>query len=207
MNALPRRATRSRISAASLLVWASYVFLVIGILAIGYAGYVLASARAYQAIETARLERIVVPQPEVRREVSPVAVGSVLGQLEIPRIKLSVIVVQGDSSKLLRRAVGHLPATALPGEPGNVALAGHRDTFFRPLRHIQPGDDITLRTQEGDFHYRVDSTRVVPPTATEVLRSSGVPELTLITCFPFNYIGAAPDRFIVRAKEVDSPAN
>jgi sortase A len=207
MNALPRRATRRRISAASLVVWASYVFLVIGMLAIGYAGYVLASARAYQAIETARLERIVVPQPEVRREVSPVAVGSVLGQLEIPRIKLSVIVVQGDSSKLLRRAVGHLPATALPGEPGNVALAGHRDTFFRPLRHIQPGDDITLRTQEGDFHYRVDSTRVVPPTATEVLRSSGVPELTLITCFPFNYIGAAPDRFIVLAKEVDSPAN
>jgi sortase A len=207
MSLLPRPTARRRISAASILVWASYVFVLIGVLAIGYAGYVLATARAYQAIETARLERMVVPQPEVRRVVRPVAVGGVIGQLEIPRIKLDVVVVQGDSSKLLRRAVGHLPATALPGESGNVALAGHRDTFFRPLRHIRLGDDITLRTPEGNFHYRVESTRVVPPTATEVLHSSGAPELTLITCFPFNYIGAAPDRFIVRASEVSPPAN
>jgi sortase A len=207
MSLLPRRTTPRRVSAASIFVWASYVFVLIGLLAIGYAGYVLASARAYQAIETARLERIVVPQPEVRREVRPVANGGVIGQLEIPRIKLSVIVVQGDSSKLLRRAVGHLPATALPGESGNVALAGHRDTFFRPLRYVRLGDEITLRTPEGDFHYRVDSTKVVPPDATEVLRSSGAPELTLITCFPFNYIGSAPDRFIVRATEVSPPAN
>jgi sortase A len=206
MNPLRHKTSPYPTPAAFLLRAGSYLFLVIGVVALSYAGYVLASARAYQAIETSRFERAAVP-PEIPRAPRVVADGSVIGRLEIPRLGLSVIVVQGDSSKLLRRAVGHLPATALPGESGNVALAGHRDTFFRPLRRIQPGDAITLRTQDGEFQYRVESTRIVPPDATEVLQSSGVRELTLITCFPFDYIGSAPDRFVVRARELEQPAN
>lgn len=206
MNRL-RHTTRTRLSpAASLLRAAGFLFLMMGIVALSYAGYVLASARAYQALETARLERV-VSRPEIRSAPRVVTEGSVIGQIEIPRLGLAAVVVQGDSSQLLRRAVGHLPATALPGESGNVALAGHRDTFFRPLRRIQLGDAITLRTPDSEFHYRVESTRVVPPDATEVLQSSGAHELTLITCFPFSYIGSAPDRFIVRATEVPPPAN
>jgi sortase A len=187
-------------------MWASYLFLLIGVAALGYAGYVLASARAYQAIETSRFERA-VSRPEIRREPRVITDGGVIGQIDIPRLGLTAIVVQGDSSKVLRRAVGHVPETALPGESGNVALAGHRDSLFRPLRRIQLGDAIMLRTPDGEFHYRVEFTRVVPPDAIDVLQSSGVHELTLITCFPFDYIGAAPNRFVVRARELERPAN
>jgi sortase A len=114
------------------------------------------------------------------------------------------MVVQGDSPSILQRAVGHLPGTALPGEAGNVALAGHRDTFFRPLRDIRSGDAITFKTLDGAFRYHVESTTVVPPSDVSSLRSLGGRTLTLITCFPFYYVGAAPDRFIVRAREVET---
>jgi sortase A len=97
--------------------------------------------------------------------------------------------------------VGHLAETALPGEMGNVVLAGHRDTFFRPLKGVQVGDAITLKTRDGDVTYEVESTRVVPPTDLSVLDSTGERTLTLITCFPFSYVGSAPNRFIVRARE------
>ena len=109
------------------------------------------------------------------------------------------MVVQGDSAAILRLAVGHLADTALPGESGNVVLAGHRDTFFRPLKRVQVGDVITLKTRGGAFTYRVESTSVVPPTDVQVIRPTGRRTLTLITCFPFAYIGSAPNRFIVRA--------
>jgi sortase A len=93
----------------------------------------------------------------------------------------------------------------VPGEWGNVAIAGHRDTFFRPLRHIRPGDVITLRTSGGEsFQYRVEWTNVVLPTDTQVLIPGNKRELTLITCFPFEYVGPAPNRFVVRAFEVAS---
>ena len=111
------------------------------------------------------------------------------------------MVAQGDSAAILRRAVGHLANTALPGELGNVVLAGHRDTFFRALEGVRAGDVITVRTPSRDFQYLVESTAVVPPTDVQVLEPTGGRTLTLITCFPFYYLGAAPDRFIVRARE------
>jgi sortase A len=103
----------------------------------------------------------------------------------------------------LRRAVGHLSKSALPGEWGNVALAGHRDTFFRSLRDIRLGDEIRFKTRERSFEYRVDSIEVVAPTDIRVLESSTGHDLTLLTCFPFHYVGPAPKRLIVRAREVD----
>jgi len=130
--------------------------------------------------------------------------GGVIGEMEVPRLGLKVMVVQGDSPSILQRAVGHLPGTALPGDAGNVALAGHRDTFFRPLKDILPGDGITLKTPEGNFQYRVESTAVVPPTDVRVIQASGGRILTLITCFPFYYVGSAPDRFIVRARQIET---
>jgi sortase A len=115
--------------------------------------------------------------------------------------------VQGDAANILQHAVGHLAETALPGESGNVVLAAHRDTFFRPLKRIRVGDIITLRTVKGDFEYWVESTAVVSPDAIEVLRPTDGRTLTLITCFPFSFVGPAPNRFIVRAraKELDRP--
>ncbi|MGB8474763.1 MAG: class D sortase [Candidatus Acidiferrum sp.] len=183
---------------ASAVRVAYYFFLTIGILALAYTGYVVVYAHTYQTIEQSKFENA---RP---REVPHLLVqGGVIGEIQVPRLGLKAIVVQGDSHTLLQRAVGHIPETALPGELGNVALAGHRDTFFRPLRHIRVGDAIAFKTHDGSFHYQVESTAVVPPTAVEVLNTSIGRTLTLITCFPFNYIGPAPKRFVVRAREVE----
>ena len=128
------------------------------------------------------------------------ATGAVVGRVEIPRVGVSAIVREGDDVKTLRRAVGHVPGTALPGEIGNAALAGHRDTFFRGLRDIRTGDHILLTTPGGNARYIVRSTRVVDPVEVSVLAPTRKSTLTLVTCYPFNYIGAAPRRFIVRAE-------
>ncbi|MGB9403318.1 MAG: class D sortase, partial [Candidatus Acidiferrales bacterium] len=186
MNARGSIARWRRNSRAPFLRAAYYFFLTGGILGLGYATYVVVDAEAYQTVEELRL-------PHMRPPPGPhvLAEGDVIGEMEIPRLDLKAIVVQGDSPKILRRAVGHLHETPLPGESGNVALAGHRDGFFRPLRNIQPGDAITIKTLDGEFEYRVESTEVVMPSDVQVLQSSGENTLTLVTCFPFYYIGAA----------------
>lgn len=190
--------TSARRFAVRILRYLSYSFLLAGVAAVSYAGYILADAGRYQAIELRKLGH---SAPLIEPHL--LTLGEVMGQIEIPSLPLSAVIVQGDSPKLLRRAVGHLVGTPMPGEWGNVALAGHRDTFFRPLRHIHPGDVAALRTfREETFQYRVESTSVVSPTDIEVLKPSNGRELTLITCFPFDYIGPAPNRFIVRAFEV-----
>ncbi len=189
-----------RRTSALTLRGAFYFFLAAGILALGYAGYVVADAHTYQAVEKSKFESVDRSQvPQVVRA------GDVIGELEIPSLGLDAIFVQGDSPRILRRAVGHVSETALPGEEGNVVLTAHRDTFFRPLRKIRPGDAITLKTGSGDFQYQVESTAVVRASDVQVLQASGGRTLTLITCFPFYYVGSAPDRFIVRAREVESP--
>jgi sortase A len=184
-----------------MLNWVSYCFLLTGVVALTYVAYILVSARYYEAIEMGKLEDAVV-QPGGGFGPRVVAEGDVIGQIQVARLGLSAIVVQGDSDYVLRRAVGHVPETALPGQTGNIALAGHRDTIFRPLRDIEVGDVVTLKTPFGNREYRVDSTEIVPPTDVDVLQSKGDNELTLITCFPFHYIGHAPNRFIVHAREV-----
>jgi len=183
---------------------AGRVLLAAGLLALAYAAYVVVDARSFQAVEQQRLDRArrqAAAMPATRTAASAPVDGGSIGELVIPRLGLAVIVVQGDSAKILRRAVGHLPGTALPGESGNVVLAGHRDTFFRPLRNVRAGDVITLKTRDGDFEYLVESTAVVTPSDVKVLQPTGGRTLTLITCFPFFYLGPAPDRFVVRARE------
>lgn len=181
---------------------AYYVFLAVGIGALGYAGYAELDTYTFQAVEKAKMEAFSVPAEPGPVVATPVAEGGVIGEIEVARAGLKAIVVQGDSTKLLRRAVGHLPATALPGEAGNVVLAGHRDGLFRPLREVLPGDTITLRTSAREFRYQVEWTAVVPPTAVRVIQPTSERALTLVTCFPFYYVGAAPERFVVRAREV-----
>jgi sortase A len=181
---------------------AHYLFLTVGILALGYAGYAVLDRYWYQHIELLKLENPSTPAQPREVEPLPIADGGVIGEIEVSRLGLKAIVVQGDSENLLRRAIGHLPQTALPGRPGNVALAGHRDGLFRPLRNVRPGDVITLRTPEREFQYEVQWTAIVPPTAVNVVEPTSEPALTLVTCFPFYYVGAAPERFIVRARSV-----
>jgi sortase A len=131
--------------------------------------------------------------------------ASILGELAIPRIGLSIMVAEGDSAAILRRAAGHLKSSAMPGENGNIAIAAHRDTFFRSLHDIHKDDIITLTTVTETYRYRVDLIEVVEPENTAVLEDSDGPTLTLITCYPFYYVGPAPRRFIVKARQI-SPA-
>jgi sortase A len=186
---------------------ACYLFLTGGVGGLVYAGYVLVDAHVYQEHEQRLFEASRVPNlspnGSENEKSLPVVEGGVIGEMEVPRLGLKVIVVQGDSPKILRRAVGHIRETPLPGESGNVALTGHRDSFFRPLRNIQAGDAITFKTADAEFQYQVESTAVVPPSDVSVLQPSSERTLTLITCFPFYYVGAAPNRFIVRARQLE----
>lgn len=184
---------------------AYYLLLILGLAALGNAGYRVLDAHRYQTVEKARFDAVVappIPDRPVRMKPQAIASGNVIGEIAMPRVGLKAIVVQGDSTELLNRAVGHLPDSALPGEMGNVALAAHRDGLFRPLRGVLPGDVITLRTTGGEFQYEVVWTAVVPPTAVGVIQPTSERALTLITCYPFYYVGAAPGRFVVRAREV-----
>jgi sortase A len=203
----------------SVLFWSRYFFLAAGLLALGYVGYALVDASLYQAYQTWRFEQALksvkpaigsveqlqqppLPAPveaDRARVESAAPKGSSLGQIEISSIGLTAMIEEGNDRRTLRRAVGHLPGTALPGQPGNVVIAGHRDTFFRPLRNIHTGDEIILKTLNGSYRYRVDLTEVVAPQDTDVLDNSNEAILTLVTCYPFYFVGPAPQRFIVRA--------
>lgn len=130
-----------------------------------------------------------------------------VGTIEIPAVGLATRVIEGSDASALRLAVGHIPGTALPGSSGNVGLAGHRDTYFRPLRKIKVGDEIRFSTIAGTFKYRVVSLRIVLPNAVEVLNNTQLPTLTLVTCYPFAFVGTAPQRLIVHAEMVFNSPN
>lgn len=129
--------------------------------------------------------------------------AGVLGRLEITRLGVSVFILEGTDQKTLQLGPGHIQNTAFPGDGGNVAIAGHRDTHFRALENVREGDAISITTSEGVFEYTVQWTKVVNPEDVYVLDPSSRSELTLVTCFPFHYIGSAPKRFIVRAVQQD----
>ena len=174
----------------------------VGLMALSYVGYVLADAQIYQAYESWRLEH------SAKRNMHALPAGLVIGKVQIPRIGLSAVVVQGDSQEVLSRAVGHIPGTALPGQSGNIVIAGHRDSFFRSLRKVHPGDRIVLETPGASYDYEVESMSVVSPTDLSVIQDSRQRQLTLITCYPFSWVGSAPNRFIVRARQIDfSPSS
>jgi len=176
------------------------------------------AATAPKTVDGARLLRDMVYAPEFvpenkgfsagrlrdyRKAPNP-ASGSVLGRLEIPSLDLSVMMVEGTNGWMLNRAVGHIEGTALPGQNGNVGIAGHRDGFFRPLKDIDRNDTITLTTLYGRFTYQVKAVKVVKPKDVKVLSSTSKPTMTLVTCYPFYYVGDAPDRYVVTAELIKS---
>jgi len=144
---------------------------------------------------------------ELRADPAPTAdaarrearTAGIVGRIESRRIELDVAVLEGLGAIPLLRGVGHDPTSALPGESGNVVLAGHRDTHFRALRDVRPGDRIDVTTADGAFRYRVDTVLVVNPDRTDLLADEGEEILTLVTCYPFYWIGPAPQRLVVRA--------
>jgi sortase A len=163
---------------------------------LGYSVFTIAESRAMQRYQTLQFDRTLALPANLRTEHA--VSGGPIGKLTIPSAGISAIVLEGTDSGTLKVAPGHIPGTALPGEGGNVAIAGHRDTFFRNLAMIRIGDSVKLTTVKGTYEYKVDATEVVDPAKTDVLQPSGSPTLTLVTCYPFYWIGPAPKRFIVR---------
>ena len=201
-----RPITGEKRTPASPVVDLSWILIAIGVGALSYVAWVagetiLFQKKEIQKLETANVTKQIKPSRSPSIHIAPQP-GSVLGRLQIRQLGLEAVVVEGDSHAILRHAVGHIPTTPLPGQFGNVALAGHRDTFFRSLRLIRPHDIITFSAQDQELEYEVESTRVVPPTDIGVLARSTRNQLTLVTCYPFNYIGAAPDRFVVVGKQI-----
>jgi sortase A len=162
-------------------------------------------ARHFQSKFNASLDRQLPrgwPESETARKESldkPRLPEEIVGRLDAPRVGLDVIVLRGTDSRTLRRGPGWLTTSAVPGASGNAVIAAHRDTHFRSLRGIHTGDALWLRTANGSFHYTVTWIAVVEPDDVAVLEPTRERALTLVTCFPFSYVGPAPRRFVVRA--------
>jgi sortase A len=182
-----------------LSVWLEWLLLGIGLGCLGVYVFETVEARRFQAQRAAEFAR-------AAQAYAPVTVrtGGLVGMLDVPRLRLTTPVIEGDDDTTLKRAVGHLPDTPLPWEDGNSAFAGHRDGLFRPLKDIQVGDEVRFRTSRDEFRYRVTGTSIVAPDDVSVLEKRSQPSLTLITCYPFYYVGNAPKRFIIHASREDA---
>lgn len=186
-----------------LIRLAQWLLFITGIVALVYVGLTLLDAKLYQAsakrslqTQTQVIEKLkAVPlKPIIRR-------GDILGRIDIPRLGMSIAILQGTTSRTLRLGAGHIESTPLPGTSGNSGIAGHRDTFFRELRNIRQNDQIQLQTTTGISSYAVDWMKIVEPSNTSILESPTTEStLTLVTCYPFELLGPAPKRFIVHAR-------
>jgi sortase A len=200
-----------------------YFFLVLAIACLGLYSYAYVERVLYQTYESREFDRTpdrragafaasndqITPIGRVgrssRKSVSSSRLPSpttLIGRVSVPRLHLSAMVREGIDRNTLQLAIGHIPATALPGQAGNVGVAGHRDTFFRGLKNLRTKDEIQFSTWNGDFKYAVESLIIVEPDNVGVLAPSSESVLTLVTCYPFSYIGTAPKRFVVRARQV-----
>lgn len=182
---------------------------VVALASIGFCSVAYGSAAIHQARQKAVLEALranAAAAPGQLRSASQtshskMANNVLLGLIEIPRLDTSSIVEEGVETSTLWKAVGHVPGTTLPGERGNAVLAAHRDTYFSGLGDLKVGDLVSFKSPTATYSYRVESTRIVEPNDSEVLRASNEPTLTLVTCYPFHYIGNAPQRYVVTARE------
>jgi sortase A len=205
--------TRPILRAAERTLFASAV-LCLGLYGAGTGEAWLFGFREQARLAAASGEGSAVPGPSPASHASPspglrhlAEAGHAWGRIEVPRLRLDALVAEGIDPATLRVAVGHVPDTAFPDEIGNVALAGHRDSFFRPLRDLTAGDVVRLTTPLGTFSYEVDSIAIVAPDRTDVIAYRAERVLTLVTCYPFTYVGRAPQRFVVRARLLQpSPA-
>lgn len=202
------RATKRRefaIQGGLFLRWIQRLLFIAGSLSIFYVVFTLLDAKCFQVAAGNALDKQITAQDQLKVGLSRAVAkeGDVLGSIEIPRLGVKVAILEGTTSQTLRLGVGHIQGTALPGEPGNIGIAGHRDTYFRALKDIRTNDEIQIQTATGLSRYEVDSLRVVDPSDTGVLAPFAGSAITLVTCYPFHFIGAAPERFIVHAQSIE----
>jgi LPXTG-site transpeptidase (sortase) family protein len=184
--------------------WISNVFLLAGVTAVSFSAGSFIAMTVWQKWQNRQFDdQRAVSQPGIQPHIQN---GEIVGRLAIPRLKVRAMVREGTGERTLSLALGHIPGTALPGQKGNIGVAGHRDTLFRALRNVAAKDEITFETPHETFVYRVETTQIVKPEEVQVLDPGPTRELTLVTCYPFEYVGSAPDRFIVKAKLISDTA-
>jgi sortase A len=182
------------------LIWFGSALILGGAVLLTWYGWTLQERTAAQRQAKEWLtEATGAPPPTL---APPARRGDVIGELEIPRLHVSVMVFEGDDAGILSQGAGHIPGTALAPGGGTIGIAAHRDTYFRPLRAIHANDLITLTTPSGTSRYTVTETRVVRPSDVGVLERAPGRDLTLVTCYPFYFVGSAPERFIVHAHKI-----
>ena len=189
-------------------VWLNRALIAFGLVCLIFYSAATVHTWRYQRTAKSHIEQMIsADRPTMRAEMpvasKPLKAGELIGRVDIPRIKLSAAIAEGDDERTLGKAVGHLPDTPLPWHRyGNVALAAHRDGLFRPLAKIRLNDDVRVVTPRGEYHYRVKKTHIVDPDDVWVIAHTATPTITLITCYPFSFVGNAPRRFIVQAELV-----
>jgi sortase A len=159
----------------------------------------------------------IVPNKSFRAKAAPKnPPGTPLGKFSLERLGISYVLLEGTDARTLDKSIGHVEGTSFPGETGNIGVAGHRNTHFRKLEWVRRGDVIRIQTKSDEYRYNVEWVGLYTPSDLEVLDPKHGPAVTLITCFPFEYVGSAPQRFIVRALpdaatkaklDVHTPAN
>ena len=193
----------------STLRWIERALLVVGTVLGVYCAVQMIEARFVRSIPVPRQyvdvsKALPGDEGSAPRSMAPApSPGTWLAQLEMPTIQLKATVLEGSDDATLSRGAGHIEDTSFPDDTAsgsNIGIAGHRDTIFRPVRHVHAGDPLTLKTPKGAYHYRVVRTTIVGPDDVYVLDPTPTPTVTLVTCYPFEFIGHAPRRFIVQAE-------
>jgi sortase A len=196
------------------LRWIERGLLTVGVALGAWCAAVLVEARFHQAVPVSgqlTVTQVAVPvlpgdagsaAPHAAASSAPAA-GSLIARLQAPSVAMTTNVLEGSDDGTLSRGAGHIEDTPFPGQPGNIGIAGHRDTVFRPLRRIKVGDPLQLTTGDRTYNYRISKTLIVGPDDVYVLDPTERPTLTLVTCYPFEFIGHAPKRFIVQAELID----
>lgn len=193
----------------SVLQWIERGLLAAGVGLGAWCAAVLVEARFHQSAPLAPplvvTQTVILPSEGESSSARPSpasSAGVLLGRLEAPTVKMSTAVLEGSDDATLSRGAGHIEDTPFPGQPGNIGIAGHRDTVFRPLRNIHVGEPLELTTADRLYRYRISKTIIVGPDDLYVLDPTREPTLTLVTCYPFEFVGHAPKRFIVQAQLV-----
>jgi LPXTG-site transpeptidase (sortase) family protein len=201
------------------LRWTHWFLFIAGAVTLAWVALSLFQARLYQQSAGSALDAQVRAAQIQSAQIQPAQIqaasqlpanlpraivkeGEVLGRMEISRLGMSIVILEGTSSRTLRLGVGHIAGTAFPGEPGNIGIAGHRDSYFRALKDIRSGDEISIQTATGLSRYKVDRVQMLEPSDIAVLAPTAIPGITLVTCYPFYFVGPAPQRFVVHAHHV-----
>lgn len=189
---------------ATLLMMAGLVFLI-------YGGYQYFTVQAKESGATREAEALIAERAHAPEDKSTVmaafdpALGETIGLLEIDKIDARVPIIEGSDAESLDRGVGHYETTAFPGQGDQILLSGHRDTVFTKLGEVEVGDIITIELPYGRFDYKMVASKIVDADDRTVIGSTAPnEELIVSTCYPFGFVGSAPDRYVVYAVPVES---